>query len=935
MATPIRMGYRSCVPFASSAGQKKIFISYSGKEYPRMEQLIDRLRDRGHLVFVDRQGNHLGDPVTSKLEQELLGSTICLVYYSQRYAERHACQSELMQVLVADQREGGPARTLVINPEPAKAHIHPAVLRDQIYLPDDQSEAALKRIVDEVELRLSQLTGAYQGIDFTSLPRTVGGRPGVTSLVRRYGAMWELHTALHSQRYALTHQATNGIAVLTGLRGAGKTTLTDDYLLHFAHEYDLVVRIDLSDVDGTAAKSALAEAGARIEAGLRASSGQVLITIGNIPAGVPHDFFTAILDGSDVLVLLVTEHPEYATLGTRVLLAGLTDDEARALFNRLHPFDRNDGATLRLVNELMAAVENHALAIALVAAAATTQRGLTTLTELVGRVLDGSSGTTDRLAGLVTLHVEAVDGYELAVLRLMAACGPAPMPVRLIRDMVTTLGMEPSRVPDVLDRLRAKMIVVPNEGLWSLHALFRPAVRRSHGEAAVDWLAAACAEHLAGVLEAGSETHAIGEWTLLVRHARYLVDRTTLSPATTNTLLASIAKGLREDGQQASAARYLDRLLASGAAEPSLLVDAASDHYEVGEYQDVAKIAENPPPSCPARERVLLACLGAAALDAMGDFIGADRYWRQAVDPATSGLLPETDRFRIRILWLRGRRLRGIVQENLAELREILEVEARLPEHFVQVARLEAAHLWSVTGDQRRAREHARRVVDFHARKAQQHHPIAVEAEYVLATAELRLHFTDLKVDQEQWTRAEAALRRILRQREEDLGARNVDVLATKVSIDLAVVQQGRPKEALAGTDILLPVLVGKLDEHHPIVLREHYVRGLACSQLGRFDDAVEALDRAHRGQLTVLGIAHPETLQTQFELAMALKLQGLDKGMSQANSLLDQVNERAPKVVGRRTDLPWQALTAATLARYAPAWLLRQVHKQSHQDKW
>ena len=929
------MRYRPDVPSTASAHQKKIFISYSGSSFPRMEQLVSRLQSRGHLVFIDRLGNHLGDPVTAKIEEELRGSTICFVYYSKRYSVRHACQSELMHVLVADQHEGGLARTLVINPEPTKAHIHPAVLKDQIYLFDDESEAALDRIVDEVELRLSQLAGTFRGIDFGALPRMIGRRPGVEPRVRRYGFMWHLHTALHARRYGLTHQPVNGIAVLTGLPGAGKTALVADYLLHFAHEYRLIFHVDLSEATGTTAGTALSEATAKAQAELGASAGQALVVIDNIPASVPHGFFTAGFDSEDVLILLLTEHTEYAALGSEVRLAGLTDDEARELFGSLHPFDRDDETTNRLVDQLLAAVDNHPMAVALLAGSATAQIGLTTLTEYVGRVLDGSSDTTAKLSDLFADQLESTDAYELAVLRLMAACAPSAVPVRLIRDMLVKLSLDPSRAPDVLERLRSRMLLGADRGLWSMPGLVRQVVRCGHDPATVDWLASACAEYLAGVLEAGRETHDTGEWGLLIRHARYLVDRPALPAATVNALLPLIARELREAGQPASAARYLDRLLAGGATEPTLAVEAVSDHFEVGEYQDAVRIAMACASTCPVQEGVLLAGLHAAALDAMGNFAEADRLWPHATDAANGGSLTEAERLRIRLLWLRGRRLRGTVKENLAELEEVVAAEARLPEKVVHLAVLELAHLRMTIGDQRTARELARRVVDFHGGRAQQHHPIAIDAEYVLATAELRLHFTDLKPSPAQWAAAEEKLRRIARQREEELGTRNVDVLATKVSIDLAVISQGKPQEALANTTALLPVLTSRLTEHHPVVLREQYVRGLAYSQLRRFGDAVRALEQAHRRQVAVLGPAHPETLQTQFELAMALKLRNGAGDMKRGNTLLDEVNRLAPSVVGRKTDLPWLAFTGATLARWAPAWMLRAAHWQNHKDKW
>ncbi|MFD2416454.1 hypothetical protein [Amycolatopsis pigmentata] len=185
------------------------------------------------------------------------------------------------------------------------------------------------------------------------------------------------------------------------------------------------------------------------------------------------------------------------------------------------------------------------------------------------------------------------------------------------------------------------------------------------------------------------------------------------------------------------------------------------------------------------------------------------------------------------------------------------------------------------------------------------------------------------------WAAAETTLRRIAREREEELGIRNVEVLATKVSVDFALISQGKAKEALASTTALLPVLDERLGKHHPIVLREYYVHGLAYYQLAKFDEAVEALGHAHRGQLGALGIAHPETLRTQFEFAMALKLRGHNGDNERANVLLDEVVSQARSVIGNHDDLPWQAFTGATLARFQCRTLLRLAHRANHKHKW
>lgn len=542
----------------------------------------------------------------------------------------------------------------------------------------------------------------------------------------------------------------------------------------------------------------------------------------------------------------------------------------------------------------------------------------------------------ERVRRLPYLNGQAlrIHGEHAAEADAAAACGPVPVPVRLIRDVLAAQGMAgDDRIADALEPLRSRMLVTAGHGLWHMHGVIRQAVRHHCDAKTVDWFASACAEYLVRVLAAGPTGHDDDEWQLLVRHARHLVDRPVVT--TVNALLPLIARELRESGHHASAARYLDRLLDAGVVDPRVAVDAAADHYDVGEYEQTVTIASAALTAGTVPEDILLAYLLASALDALGRFADAEPHWLRAVDPAAFEVLSAVERTQVRLRWIRGRRLRGTFKPNRAELEDILAAAAGLPEWISHLALIELAHIQLATDEQGKARENARRVVDHYVQRGQQHRPIAVDAEYVLATAELRLQFTELKADPDRWAGAEAALRSIAAQREEELGPRNVEVLATRVNIDFSLVSQGKAKEALASSNALLQILNDRLDERHPMLLREYYVHGLAHEQLAHFDEAVEALGHAHSGQLLALGITHPETLQTQFEFAMALKLRGYDGDRRRANPLLDEVVKRASSVTGWLNDLPWQAFIAAKGVRFASTRLLRWAHKRNHGHKW
>lgn len=917
------------MPPTANPSDKKIFGSYSGvDDLPRMQQILERLRDRGYATYLDREGNRLGDPVTAKIAAALRTSTICLVYYSKRYARRHACQFELLQALSADRRAGGVARTLVINPEKSKDHIHPVRLRDQIYLHDDRSDEALDLIVTEVIARLGQLTGSYEGIDFESLPHVEHLRRDGRPRVRRYGAMWQLESALHAQDFPMTQKPTNGVAVLTGLTGSGKTVLADDYWLHFKHEYEVIARVDLAD---EAARTELPGVLAGVDRRLGSPTGRALVIVDNVPAGVPEEVFTSGFDSSRVLLLLVTEHTEYAALGTEVRLGGLTEDEAVTLFRRLHEVEEDD-ATIEQVRQLVVSVDCHPAAVWLIATSASVKESLTSLTEHVGRVLDGSSDLSAALSSLFEDRLRAHgDGYQRAVLQFVTACGPAPVPVRQIVHVLAGLGLDDTRVVAALQALRVGMVMGVEKGVWHADGLIKQAVRTHLDGSAVDLLASLYADRLVTVLSAGSKTHDPDEWKLMVRHARHLVDQPAIAAPAVNALLPLIARALREEGRPALAARVLQRLFAAGVSDPALVVNAAFDHYDAGEYEEAERLADQP--GSP-RTRALLSCVRAAALDALGQSDQAEQHWQRAVEPADFGVLTREEQVKVRLRWIRGRRMRGVLKENVPELESVVAAEQSLPVELVLLALIELAHIEMLTDEQGKARRHARRVLDHYRDKGQPRHAAALEAEYVLATAQLRLQFTELKASPVRWAEAEKTLRRLARELEDELGARNVDVLGCKVNVDFALISRGEAKAARKSASELLPVLRGRLGEHHPLVLRERYVLGLAHFQLAEFGEAAASLERAHRGQLTTLGIAHPETLQTQFEFAMALKLGSGDQ-RKRANDLLDEVVKHAKAIVGLLNDLPWQAFTAATLARYAPRCALRAAHRANHKHKW
>jgi hypothetical protein len=239
-----------------------------------------------------------------------------------------------------------------------------------------------------------------------------------------------------------------------------------------------------------------------------------------------------------------------------------------------------------------------------------------------------------------------------------------------------------------------------------------------------------------------------------------------------------------------------------------------------------------------------------------------------------------------------------------------------------------------ITDQQEHARALARHVVEFHEANGTPHDPLATRARYALANADMTLGLLERKPDWDRWPKAEADLRALLTEQERDLGMRNIVTLTTRTAIGWALISQGEARRARDHAKAVLAVLARRTGTGHPLYLRCAYVLGMAYCQLSKFPQAVAHLDAAHRGQVITLGAAHPETLRTQFELAMALKLEGR-QGKARGNTLLTGVWKLSPKATGRLNDLYGQAVFAVVLARHAPVWLLRWAHRSNHKHKW
>jgi tetratricopeptide (TPR) repeat protein len=911
-----------------------VFLSFSGTELARVEEIHRQLCKRGHRVFLDRRAVRPGESISAEVEDGLRNSRLLVVNYSRRYAIRHACQFELLHAFVAAETENRPERILAINPEDDREHIAPVELRDRRLILDDGSDASCATIVKRIGEALTSLPGTFQGIDFHARPRSYGGTPTVEPRVRRYGAMWGLRSALNRADFPVTQRPGSRTAVLAGLSGAGKTKLVDDFVLHFGHTYRAVYRLDLGgladtypdevarvlDLDRRQRPRIVLNRAEDVLAA-RAGSGRLLWVVDSLPADLPVSAARELVcDVAGVDTVLVTRGHVMPELGRGIVLSGLTEDEALELVSRLYRW--SDQEEEELAHALAAGVSRHPMALAELAKGAAERHGLATFTEHVGRVLDGSSDLMTQVASVFVDRLRREDDEDrLTLLRFAGVCGPDAVPVRFVHQVLGGFGVDEQRTLDAMRGLRDAHLSTWDDGRWTVHAVIRDAARQLPiGAPSPEQLAQAAARYLAH-----------GDTPLapdLISLARHLCARTGLPGGVRERLVRRVAVTSLSARSPVLAARYFDLLLDEFPDQaPAVVVAAARSHLQSGEYERAARYAREAGASLNA----LL--VHAAALDANGEFAESDPVWEKVISHPDHVNAPFADDVAVRLQWIRGRRLRGSSRAHRTYLRDALDRADELPPLVLNQVRLELAQIEMLTDGQKIARTLAQQVIDHFERIDAAHDPLATEARFVLANADLTLGLLELRPDRGQWPKAEARLRALQAKQEKELGVRNISTLTTRTAVGWALISQGKPHAARDHAKELMGVLAGRTGVDHLLYFRCHFVLGMAYGQLSKFDRSVEQLDQAHRGQLSTLGEAHPETLRTQFELAMALKL-GDSPDQARINALLDRARSLSAEVTGRLNDLYGLPTVGAMVARLAPGPLLRWAHHLNHGHK-
>ncbi|MEM6925971.1 MAG: toll/interleukin-1 receptor domain-containing protein, partial [Myxococcota bacterium] len=213
-----------------SSTSPALFFSYPRADRRRCAHLLRELRARTQ-VWRDEDRVAEFSSITDAVERGLAQCRLFVAFYSERYAESHACQTELFAAWQAAVRLGDPAeRIVVVNPDEGVSHIQPVELRDARFIAHRPAARAAATIVE----RLGQLRGSLTAEVVSAPPAWFGWTPvGSRRFVGRHRESWSIHSGLRSGEHRMVVRSRVPLVQLVGVGGVGKSMLAEQYGLRF------------------------------------------------------------------------------------------------------------------------------------------------------------------------------------------------------------------------------------------------------------------------------------------------------------------------------------------------------------------------------------------------------------------------------------------------------------------------------------------------------------------------------------------------------------------------------------------------------------------------------------------------------------------------------------------------------------------------------
>jgi tetratricopeptide (TPR) repeat protein len=275
---------------------------------------------------------------------------------------------------------------------------------------------------------------------------------------------------------------------------------------------------------------------------------------------------------------------------------------------------------------------------------------------------------------------------------------------------------------------------------------------------------------------------------------------------------------------------------------------------------------------------------------------------------------------RTRVARIRDLTQRGRFVEAQTLIDELFRQPHQGVEDEYQAALIELARIQYTTDQQRFGSATAEAVVRHYEGRGLGDHQNALLARIVLAEADVTLHLTELRADPARWPRALKAMKALRDRFRDTHGLIHTLTVAAWVSYGYALVSSGESATAQDELTKAAECAAERFGVGHPLYLRAMFLLGQAYAQLDHYPAARARYQTAFTGQHRVLGPVHPDTLHSQFQLGVALKMLGESR---RARDMFRAVRAAAPRSVGTATDLNGMAWFAGVLV-YLPRWLWR-----------
>ncbi|MFC3448403.1 hypothetical protein [Amycolatopsis speibonae] len=709
--------------------------------------------------------------------------------------------------------------------------------------------------------------------------------------------------AIHDVLFGDTSPA---VLVITGRPGIGKSGLAAQYARSRRNAYpggifwigpfgqhppeDFLSRFHLDLARVTKEKFGLDVRGVpltrlRRVAGDRFSAGKALLVIDDLPVDLPPSVLDQLLIPSGQVATVLTSRVERSAWWAPALeLGGLTPDDGLEFFStETPPMDQADRETV-----LRFAERCSGQPWVLRGAANAISAGLE------ARALDTRPHDVEQT---VRDELDRLDPAALSVLRVAAALAPVPVPPRLISE-VLGLATEP-RLPPFTDLA---------DGGWQVHNVALDVLREDPTRLAtfafqaepvvLDWL----------------EQRLGDRPDFLIQHAEALAEWPVPNRA---RLLRPAADAYEALGDLAAAGEIRARILAIHPDCPEDLVAVARVELGCGLQPEAVDHAGKAAGLAEADQRVRLRAklIAARALDELGRYSEAEQeFWTEHA-PSAGDDVVDDEGFRLVLTTAVAWRLRGRPADAAALLEPILADPRGDFAEVVPIAKLEWARALHLAGQPRKARAVADEVVAAYRAAGREWHPDCTEAQAVHAEAILELDLSELKPAAPSWEWSAVALREVKARYEEEHGRDHPLTLAAAVRAGRALLAHGHPKRALATLTDTERDIVRVLEDDHPLRCRARHGMGLAHGMLREFGRQADILDSILEPQIRLLGVGHPETIESHLDLVIALVLSGRETSGREV-ALVEAAERGLASTMGPVAKLSAKVMTAKWVVR-------------------